>query len=79
MYLLRQPLFRILLINLCAGVAAAMLMLAGLLVLNPQGLRELIFADRAPVTALLLLLFGLIVTLGSTAMGTAIISLGSSE
>jgi len=79
MYLLRQPLFRILLINLGAGVAAAVLMLAGLLALNPQGLRDLIFADRAPVTALLLLLFGLVVTLGSTAMGTAIMSLGRGE
>ena len=79
MYLLRQPLFRILLINLGAGVAAAVLMLAGLLALNPQGLRDLIFADRAPVTTLLLLLFGLVVTLGSTAMGTAIMSLGRGE
>ena len=64
------------LINLAAGVAAAILMLGGLLALNPDGLRDLIFADRAPAAALELLLFGLVVTLGSTAMGTAIMSLG---
>ncbi len=73
---LGQPLFRLLLVNLAIGVAAAVLMLGGLLALNPGNLRELIFADRAPAAALGLLLFGLVVTLGSTAMGTAIMSLG---
>lgn len=73
---LRQPLFRLLLLNLAVGVAAAVLMLGGLLALDPANLRELIFADRSPATALGLLLFGLVVTLGSTAMGTAIMSLG---
>jgi hypothetical protein len=76
MHHLRQPLFRLLLINLAIGVAVAALMLGGLLALNPENLRDLIFADRSPLTALGLLLFGLIVTLGSTAMGTAIMSLG---
>ncbi len=76
MHPLRQPLFRLLLINLAIGVAAAVLMLGGLLALNPANLRDLIFADRAPAAALGLLLFGLIVTLGSTAMGTAIMSIG---
>jgi hypothetical protein len=70
--LLRVPLFRLLLINLAAGVALAALLVGGLLVLNPSGLRDLILADSAPGTALGLLLFGFIVTLGSTAMGTAI-------
>lgn len=72
---LRQPLFRLLLINLAIGVAAAVLMLGGLLALNPGNLRDLIFADRDPAVAIGLLLFGLVVTLGSTAMGTAIMSL----
>jgi hypothetical protein len=76
MHQLRQPLFRLLLVNLSIGVAAAMLMLGGLLALDPGNLRELIFADRDPAVAIGLLLFGLIVTLGSTAMGTAIMSLG---
>ncbi len=42
--------------------------------LNPLKLRELIFADG--VTALALLLFGLVVTFGSASMGTAIMALG---
>jgi hypothetical protein len=76
MHHLRQPLFRLLLINLAIGMAAAALMLVGLLALNPENLRELIFADRSPAVAIGLLLFGLVVTLGSTAMSTAIMSLG---
>ncbi len=73
---LRQPLFGLLLVNLAIGIAVAVLMLCGLLALNPANLRELIFADRSPAVAIGLLLFGLIVTLGSTAMGTAIMSIG---
>ena len=54
----RAPLFRLLAINLAAGVAVAVLLVGGLLLLNPGGLRHLIFADRAPGIALGLLLFG---------------------
>ncbi|MEO8318504.1 MAG: hypothetical protein ABJA75_14775 [Bradyrhizobium sp.] len=74
--LLRLPLFRLLAINLAAGVAVAALLVGGLLALDPGGLRHLIFADRSPVTALGLLLFGFVVTFGSAAMGTAIMALG---
>jgi hypothetical protein len=73
---LRSPLFRLLAINLAVGVAAATLMVGGLLVLNPFHLRDLIFADSSPGIALGLLLFGFIVTLGSTAMGSAIMAMG---
>ncbi len=76
MTILRVPLFRLLAINLAAGAAAAILLLGGLLALNPHGLRDLIFADRSPATAIGLLLFGLLITFGSTAMGTAIMALG---
>ncbi len=72
--LMRQPLLRLLAINLVAGASVAVLMLAGLLTLDPLKLRELMFADGA--TAPALLLFGLVVTFGSTAMGTAIMTLG---
>jgi hypothetical protein len=77
--LLREPLFRLLAINLLIGVTAAALMLGGLLALNPAGLRDLITADSSPLTALGLLLFGFVVTFGSVAMGTAIMALGRSE
>ena len=73
---LRVPLFRLLAINLAAGVALATLVVGGLLALNPGGLRHLIFADASPGTALGLLLFGFVVTFGSAAMGTAIMALG---
>jgi hypothetical protein len=72
----RQPLIRLLAINLAIGVSVALLMVGGLLVLNPHNLRNLIFADRASATAIGLLLFGLVVTFGSVAMGTAIMALG---
>ena len=74
--LLRQPLFRLLAINLAAGVLVAALLLGGLLWVNPLRLRELIFADDSPGTALGLLLFGFVITFGSAAMGTAIMAMG---
>ena len=70
------PLFRLLAINLAAGTALAALLVGGLLVVNPFGLRDLIFADNSPGTALGLLLFGFVVTFGSAAMGTAIMAMG---
>jgi len=72
----REPLFRLLAINLAIGVSVAVLLLCGLLALNPHRLRDLIMADRSPFTALALLLFGFIVTFGSVAMGTAIMAIG---
>ena len=75
-HFLRVPLFRLLAINLAAGSAVAALFVGGLLALNPAGLRDLILADSSPGTALGLLLFGFVVTFGSTAMGTAIMAMG---
>lgn len=73
---LRKPLFRLLAINLAIGAGVAVLMLGGLIALDPYGLRHLIFADHNPGAAVGLLLFGFVVTFGSTAMGTAIMALG---
>src|SRR6266851_7605748 len=72
----RVPLFRLLAINLAAGIVLAALLVGGLLALNPFGLRDLILADSSPGTALGLLLFGFIVTFGSTVMGSAIMAIG---
>ena len=74
-----EPLFRLLAINLAVGVGVAVLLLCGLLALNPHGLRDLIMADHSPVTALGLLLFGFVITFGSVAMGTAIMAIGRSD
>jgi len=76
---LRVPLFRLLAINLAAGTAVATVFVGGLLALNPAGLRDLILADSSPGTALGLLLFGFVVTFGSTAMGTAIMAMGKRQ
>ena len=74
-----MPLTRLLAINLAIGVALAVLLVGGLLLLNPGGLRDLILADRSPLVPIGLLLGGFIVTLGSTAMGTAIMAMGAGE
>ncbi len=79
MTLLRQPLLRLLLINLAIGVTVALLMLGGLLALDAGGLRRLIVADRSPLTAVALLAFGLVITFGSVAMGTAVMALGRED
>lgn len=74
--LLREPLFRLLAINLGIGVTAAILMLSGLLALNPGNLRDLILADQPPFLAAGLLLLGLVITFGGVAMGTAVMAIG---
>jgi hypothetical protein len=71
-----QPLLRLLAVNLAGGICVAVLMVGGLLALNPGDLRHLIFADDAPGAALGLLLFGFLITFGSAAMGSAIMALG---
>lgn len=77
--LLRIPLFRLLAINLAIGACAAVLLVGGLLWLNPGHLRELIFADRTPGIALVLLLASFLITFGSAAMGSAIMAQGRKE
>jgi hypothetical protein len=77
--LFRYPLFRLLAINFAAGLALAVLLVGGLLWLDPGGLRHLIFTDRSPGVALGLLLFGFMVTFASATMGSAIMALGRRE
>jgi hypothetical protein len=72
----RDPLYRLLLVNLGAGLAAALILFGGLLLINPAHLRDLILSDQSPGIALLLLLFGFAITFGSAAMGTAIMMIG---
>src|SRR5690348_4903292 len=74
--LLRLPLLRLLAINLAAGLCVAALIVGGLLALDPGGLRHLILYDRSPGVALALLVMSFFITLGSAAMGTAIMALG---
>jgi acyl-coenzyme A thioesterase PaaI-like protein len=74
-----MPLVRLLAINLGIGVTLALLLVGGLLVLNPGGLRDLILADRSPLVPIGLLLGGFVVMFASTAMGTAIMTMGIGE
>ncbi|HWK95316.1 MAG TPA: hypothetical protein VNR39_07825 [Pseudolabrys sp.] len=76
MRLTRQPLLRLLAVNLAIGIGAAIVLIGGLMALNPHHLRDLILNDRSGGAAFGLLLFGLIVTFGSVAMGTAVMALG---
>lgn len=75
----RDPLFRLLLINLAIGLTAATLLFGGLLALNPAHLRDLILSDQSPEVALGLLLFGFLITFGSAAMGTAIMTIAGRD
>jgi len=77
--LTQEPLIRLLAGNLAAGAALALLMFGGLLALDPQHLRELVFADQSAAAAIALLLSGLVITFGSAAMGGAIMLLGASR
>lgn len=73
------PLFRLLAINLAIGMALAVLMVSGLLLLNPYNLRSLLVNDPSGAIVGVLLLFGFVVTFGSTAMGTAIMAIGRDD
>ena len=75
----QAPLARLLAINLAIGAAVTLLLVGGLLALNPSGLRDLIFADRSPGIALALLIMSFFITFASMAMGTAIMGLGQHE
>jgi hypothetical protein len=73
----RHPLLRLLAVNLAGGIVVAVIAVGGLLALDIQGLRHLIFADQSPAVALFVILFSFIVTFGSWVMGTAIMRLGN--
>jgi hypothetical protein len=76
MHLLQLPLFRLLAINLVIGAVIAVLMIVGLLAINPLNIRHMIFSDREPVAVIGVLVFDFFITFGSAAMGTAIMALG---
>ncbi|HZD91523.1 MAG TPA: hypothetical protein VE224_15585 [Pseudolabrys sp.] len=76
MHLLQLPLFRLLAINLVIGAIIAVVMIGGLLMINPLNIRHMIFADREPAAVLAVLVFDFFITFGSAAMGTAVMALG---
>lgn len=71
-----QPsLIRFLLINAGIGASVAVGVVATLILTDTQSLGRLIWADQDPAVAVLLLVFGFVITLGSAAMGAAIMGL----
>ncbi len=68
-------LFKLLARNLAIGVGVALLTVAGLVISDAQGLRGLLMNDQDPLVGVILLTFGFVITLGSAAMGTAIMAL----
>lgn len=78
-YLPKNPLFRLLTINGLIGVAISLLFLAGIFAANIGNLRVLVTQAEDPVVPVLLLAFGLIITLTSVVMGSAIMMLKSGE
>jgi hypothetical protein len=75
--LLASPFFRLLAINWLIGAFAAVLVLGGLLWLDTGGLRSLILNSPEPWLPIVVLLFGLMITLCSAAMGAAVMALPS--
>ncbi|WP_298814525.1 hypothetical protein [uncultured Roseibium sp.] len=72
----KDPLFRLLVINGAAGLGIAALVLGGIFVANFGNLRELVLAADDPFLPVIMLAFGLIITLVSVVMGSAIMLLG---
>ncbi len=75
-FLEANPLLRYLAINWIAGAVASAIVVGGILAFDIAGMRTLIGSVREPVTPVLLLVFGFLVTLTSVAMATAVMQLG---
>ncbi|WP_430511820.1 hypothetical protein [Pannonibacter phragmitetus] len=70
-----NPLLRLLVINVLSGSAVALVVVAGLFAFNAGGLYDLVANASEPAVPVILLAFGFIITLGSAAMGTAVMML----
>ena len=71
-----EPLFRLIAINGAAGICIALLVLAGIFWMNIGNLSTLVQNADDPVIPVLMLAFGLVITLGSVVIGSAIMLLG---
>lgn len=68
----RDPLHRLLVINLLSGAAIGLVFVAGLLWTDAYGLRGLIMQDREGIVALVALCVGCVITASSMVAGSAI-------
>ncbi len=72
----RDPLFRLLVINGATGLGIALLVLGGVFLADIGNLRTLVLTADNPFLPVFMLAFGLVITLGSVVMGSAIMLLG---
>ncbi|WP_208991333.1 MULTISPECIES: hypothetical protein [Pannonibacter] len=70
-----NPLLRLLAVNALSGSAVALVVVGGLFASNAGGLYDLVANASDPAVPVILLAFGFIITLGSAAMGTAVMML----
>jgi hydrogenase/urease accessory protein HupE len=70
-----SPFFRLLAINWLIGAFVSVMVLGGLMYFDTANLRSLILNSDNPVLPMVVLLFGLMITLCSAAMGAAIMAL----
>ncbi len=75
----QNPLFRLLLINGLIGVGISLLVLAGMFWSNIGNLRTLVMASDNPALPVIMLAFGLIITLSSVVMGSAVMMMKSKD
>jgi hypothetical protein len=75
----KDPLFRLLAINGLAGIGIAGLVLGGIFLANIGNLRVLVQRAEDPVIPVVMLAFGLVITLGSVVIGSAIMLLGDND
>ncbi|MCW2307446.1 hypothetical protein [Rhodobium gokarnense] len=74
-----NPLFRLLFANGLAGIAAAAILTAGLLLTDVGGLGHLVANSSSPVLPVALLFASLSITLASVAMGVAVMRLPTGD
>jgi hypothetical protein len=78
-YLPVNPLFRLLVINGFIGVAISLLFLGGIFATNVGNLRGLVSQAEDPWVPVMMLAFGLVITLTSVVMGSAIMMLSGRD
>ena len=72
-------LLRFLALHLAIGATVAVVVVAALILTDAHALGRLIMQDRDPVVAIAMLMIGFIITLGSAAMGAAIMGIPSGD
>ena len=75
----RHPLLPLLLVNGLAGTASAVIVVAGLILADVGAIGTLVMSASQPIIPILLMTAGFTITLGSAAMGVAIMRIGSGD